>query len=63
MILPLTLIFAGVLFLMRNTGLLDETSWGIIWPIVLIVLGSSILFRRGDRSCPFCIGKISKKGK
>ncbi|HEY4688089.1 MAG TPA: DUF5668 domain-containing protein [Anaerolineae bacterium] len=38
----LVLIVLGVIFLLRNAGVLN-VSWNVIWPVLLIVLGGSLL--------------------
>ncbi len=39
------LIAAGVLLLLNNLGILRVNVWGIIWPLALIALGVSALWR------------------
>ena len=39
-------IIIGILFLLKNLGLIQGIAWDIVWPIVLIVLGASILFKK-----------------
>jgi len=40
------LIIVGVVFLLNNLGLISGDIWGIIWPLILIVLGVYILLKR-----------------
>jgi len=47
MILPLFLIVIGVAFLLKNLGYISGSTWGIIWPALLIVFGVGILIRKG----------------
>jgi hypothetical protein len=49
MFLGFILIALGVLFLLQNIGILDQATWGIIWPILIIALGLSMVFKRGKR--------------
>ena len=42
----LLLVVLGVLFLLQNIGVLSGASWGIIWPVLLIILGLSIVFKK-----------------
>lgn len=42
------LILAGFLFLLDSLGLLPVSAWGLLWPLLLIVLGLWVLLR-GDR--------------
>ncbi|MDP2909497.1 MAG: DUF5668 domain-containing protein [bacterium] len=43
MYVGLIVVFMGVLFLMKNTGLISGDIWPIIWPLLIILLGISIL--------------------
>ena len=46
---PLLLVFAGILFLLNNFGVLQGDLWEavrIYWPVILIVLGLDSLFRK-----------------
>jgi len=40
------LVVVGVIFLLKNTGLISGVAWDIIWPIALIVIGASLLFKK-----------------
>lgn len=46
MILALFFILVGVLFLLRNTGLLPDPAWHVVWPLVLIVLGGAMFLQK-----------------
>jgi hypothetical protein len=35
----LIILTIGVIFLLKNLGLIHIPSWSIIWPIILIILG------------------------
>ena len=39
------LIAAGALFLLSNLGIIQVNVWNLIWPLVLIALGLSVLLR------------------
>jgi hypothetical protein len=43
---PLVLIFAGVVFLLDNLGLLPLEELGRYWPLLLIAAGVALLFQR-----------------
>jgi hypothetical protein len=43
---PLVLIFAGVVFLLDNLGLLPIEELGRYWPVLLIAVGVGLLFQR-----------------
>ncbi len=40
------LIVLGAVFLLKNLGIMPGIQWEIVWPIVLIVLGISLLFKK-----------------
>lgn len=46
MFLGLILLVTGVVFLLKNLGYISEPVWGIIWPVVLIVIGLRILLEK-----------------
>ncbi len=46
MILGTTLIVIGVIFLLKNLGVLGAINWDIIWPIALIAFGSLMVLRK-----------------
>lgn len=45
------LILIGVVFLLKNLGLVSADAWGMIWPVFLIVWGAGFLLKRGHSSC------------
>ncbi|MCD6233161.1 hypothetical protein J7J81_02140 [bacterium] len=45
MFFALLFIILGVVFLLKNLGLISGSSWGIIWPLVLISFGVYILVK------------------
>lgn len=47
-----SLIGVGIIFLLRNLGIVSGNIWGSLWPIFIIVLGLSMMFggsRQGSR--------------
>lgn len=36
----------GVLFLLKNLGVIYGDTWGIIWPLAIIAFGVSLVFKR-----------------
>lgn len=46
MILGITLIVIGVIFLLKNLGILGAINWDIIWPIALIALGALMVLKK-----------------
>ncbi|MEW6456291.1 MAG: DUF5668 domain-containing protein [Acidobacteriota bacterium] len=46
MLAGIFLVIIGAVFLLQNLGYISGSAWKIIWPLILIALGLSILFRR-----------------
>lgn len=46
MFLGLFVLLVGMIFLLKNLGYLATIDWGIIWPVLLIALGLSIMANR-----------------
>jgi len=43
-------IFAlGVIYLLRNLGIITAEFWGIFWPSLLIVFGLTFIYKRHQR--------------
>jgi len=40
------LIIVGAIFLLKGLGLLSMFQWDLIWPVVLIVIGILMVFKR-----------------
>lgn len=40
------LVVIGLVFLLKNLGLMPNIAWDVIWPIVLIVLGLTLIFKK-----------------
>ena len=40
------LVVVGAIFLLKNTGLVPNIAWDIIWPIVLIAFGVAMIFKK-----------------
>jgi cell wall-active antibiotic response 4TMS protein YvqF len=40
------LVIVGVLFLLANTGVLENVDWNYIWPVILIALGVWLILAR-----------------
>ncbi|OGZ26747.1 MAG: hypothetical protein A2365_02550 [Candidatus Nealsonbacteria bacterium RIFOXYB1_FULL_40_15] len=45
MYIGLIIVFIGILFLMKNLGLISGDLWPVIWPVLVILLGISILIK------------------
>lgn len=44
MAIGLLVIVVGVLFLLKNLGVIAGNFWDILWPLVIVVAGISMLF-------------------
>jgi len=49
MFVGLILLVIGAVFLLRNLGYISATSWSIIWPAILIIIGLGVLLKRRDQ--------------
>jgi hypothetical protein len=45
MLFAIVLILIGFIFLMKNLGLITGPTWDVIWPILLMALGLSMLLK------------------
>ena len=58
----IALVWIGVVSLLKSIGVIQIVDWSIIWPVVLIVIGSSLKFckysmmNRGMCGCGKCGG-------
>lgn len=46
------LIIIGVLFLLKNVGILEGINWGVLWPLAIIAVGFNMIFKK--RHCLHC---------
>ena len=49
MFIGIIVVLAGILFLLQNLGIITGSVWGILWPLLVIVIGLGILFGRRNR--------------
>ncbi|MDO8669198.1 MAG: DUF5668 domain-containing protein [Candidatus Buchananbacteria bacterium] len=40
------LVVIGIIFLLKNLGIMPDIAWDIIWPIILIVIGLTMIFKK-----------------
>ena len=40
------LVIVGVIFLLKNLGIISGIAWDVVWPVALIVIGTSLLFKK-----------------
>ncbi|NCN07284.1 hypothetical protein GW933_01180 [Candidatus Falkowbacteria bacterium] len=41
-----SLVIIGIVFLFKNLGIMPEIAWDIVWPVILIVLGLTMIFKK-----------------
>lgn len=44
--LGILLVIIGAVFLLKNLGLMAMVNWDLIWPIVLIVIGVVMIYKK-----------------
>lgn len=54
MLFGIIILVIGVIFLLQNLGLFTASIWAIFWPVLLIVIGLAVIFRR--KHCWWCGG-------
>lgn len=60
MIFGIALTVIGLVFLLQNMGYISADSWGIIWPVILIAVGLSMLFKKSGHCMCGCEDKKDK---
>lgn len=53
------ILLIGVAFLLQNLGIITANFWQILWPLFIILIGLSIIFRR--KHCWCCGGHHKNK--
>jgi hypothetical protein len=48
MIFGILLLIIGLIFLLKNLGIITGEVWGIFWPSLLIALGFYFIFKRSN---------------
>ncbi len=46
MLFALIFIILGVVFLLKNLGIISGEVWGIIWPLILVMIGIRLLWKQ-----------------
>jgi membrane-bound ClpP family serine protease len=46
MFFGLLLIVIGVIFLLQNLGYLSASAWGVLWPVIVVIIGLTFIFGR-----------------
>ncbi len=71
-IVGIILIWCGVVFFLKNNGYIDAVTWNTVWPVILIIIGSSLKHCRSmmhgmtckGGNCKMCVGgKCEGEGK
>lgn len=61
----LVVMWVGVVYLLKNMGFIEMVNWAIVWPVILIILGSAMKHGcRGmcfGKGCGWCKGGMSEQ--
>ncbi|HOY56247.1 MAG TPA: DUF5668 domain-containing protein [bacterium] len=49
MFFGLLLVALGVIFLLQNLHILSAATWGLIWPVLVIILGLSMVLKKNKK--------------
>ena len=61
MIFGIALVVVGAVFLLQNLGYISASAWGIIWPVIIIAVGLSMICKKtGHCGCGCCEDKDKK---
>lgn len=65
--LGLIVILVGVLFFLKNIGIINSINWDILWPVLVMLIGVSMVLRKrcskcGGWGCKWCEGKHAYAG-
>jgi len=41
----IAIIIVGIAFLLKNLGFIDGSVWPVIWPVLMILVGVSLMLR------------------
>jgi hypothetical protein len=61
--LGLLAILVGVVYLLRNLGLISFAEWNLLWPIILIYIGIAMVSRDRCWHCRIWHDGMHAKGK
>ncbi len=50
-IVGIILIWCGVVLFLKNNGYIDAINWNTIWPVLLIIIGSSLKHYKHSMTC------------
>lgn len=49
MFIGIVFLILGLAFLLKNVGVLTGITWSVVWPILIIVLGFLLIFKKRKR--------------
>lgn len=47
----IALVWIGVLYFLKNTNYIDVIDWNVVWPVILIIVGSSLKHCKPWKHC------------
>ena len=50
-IVGIVLVWVGVLFFLKNNTYIDAINWNTVWPVLLIIVGSSLKYFKHGMAC------------
>ncbi len=45
MFFGVVVLLVGIVFLLQNLGLIEGSAWNVVWPIIIILFGITILIK------------------
>lgn len=60
MIFGIALVVVGAVFLLQNLGYISASAWGIVWPVIIIAAGLSMIFKKHGHCVCGCEDKDKK---
>lgn len=54
MIFGVVFVLTGIVWFLQSIGWVDDTIWNLYLPLVLVVIGLSILFHSQENECIMC---------
>ncbi len=54
MIFGVVCVLTGIVWFLQSIGWVDDTIWSLYLPLVLVVIGLSILFHSQENECILC---------
>jgi|SaaInlLV_10m_DNA_2_1039722.scaffolds.fasta_scaffold73989_2 hypothetical protein len=54
-------VVVGVLWLLETMGFIVGDFWGFVWPVIIILIGLSMIDKKSNKCCSFKLDKGKKK--